>query len=106
MIRGKLIVGEMRYNFDAEPWFEQANFDEIDALAFGGCGRLSPAGHVAAFAAADGDGDLARVFAGLSRTGKASCFKCQISEVDAKEWLVARERQAALLESISENTSR
>jgi hypothetical protein len=48
---------------------------------------------------------LARMFAALSRSRKASQFDCRISEVDAREWLVAREWRMALLESIIENTS-
>ncbi|QDU25871.1 hypothetical protein ETAA8_09430 [Anatilimnocola aggregata] len=106
MIRGELTIGELSCRFDAEPWFEQADFDEINELSLGGWGRSSPAAHVAAFIGANDDCDLATVFAALTRSGKATCFECRISRVDADEWLVARERQAALLECISENTSR
>lgn len=90
MIRGELFVGGTRRRFDAEPWFEQADIDEINSLALGGWGRISPAGHVAVFIAANDDGDLAEVLAALSRNGASAFFECRISDEDAEEWLEAQ----------------
>ena len=85
--------------FDATPWFEQADVDEILELAEEGWG-CGPAADEVALYMADHDADLAKMFGyiDLRRRTETCGFECYVDEDEAREWLAANRPALALPE--------
>jgi hypothetical protein len=81
---------QVKVNFDAEPWFNQAPDYEIEGLAECGWGGEEPADYVAYFFDAT---STKRLFDYLSfgltmpYTGETVGFECRIDENAALAWL-------------------